>query len=98
MHRILGDLDTYTPLISDPKVEYRKELEVLVQRGFEQGILNKKEKLYLVLKAPRTPVIYYLPKIHKHPTCPPGTPQLLVTLILSHPGWAGMLISFSSHW
>lgn len=62
------------PLRSDPKVQYKKELEVLVQRGFEQGILNSKEKLHLVPKAPPTLMIYYLPKIHKHPTCPLGHP------------------------
>lgn len=43
MHRILGDVDTYTPLRSDPKVRYKKELEVLVQKGFELSVLKKKE-------------------------------------------------------
>lgn len=74
MSKILGDRDTYTPLRSDPKAQYKRELEAIVQYGFDQGILNSKEKPYLVPKAPRTPVIYYLPKIHKHPTCPPGRP------------------------
>lgn len=71
MSRILGDRDTYRPLLSDPKAKYRLALESLVQRGFEQGILNHTLPL-----APSAPIIYYLPKIHKHPTCPPGHPVI----------------------
>lgn len=74
MYRIVGDIETYTPLSRDPVVKYKKELESIVNRGFHKGILNEKEKLFLVPSAPRTPVIYYLPKIHKSQTCPPGRP------------------------
>lgn len=70
MYRILNDRDTYTLLLSDPKNKYLKELEAIVARGSQVGILNKKESLYLVSRAPRTPTIYYLPKIHKNPVCP----------------------------
>lgn len=89
MYRILGDQDTYTPLRSDPKVQYKKELEALIQSGFEQGILNN-EKLYLGPKAPRTPVIYYLPKIHKHPTCPPGCPIVSGIDSITNPWWVSI--------
>lgn len=71
MYKILNDRDTYTLLKSDPKIPYQRELVKIIDREFSQGIINKKEKLYLIPKAPRTPVIYYLQKIHKHPACPP---------------------------
>lgn len=70
MHRIVDDSETYTPLNRDPVGKYKKDLEIIVDRGFHSGILNKKEKLFLLPSAPRTPVIYYLPKIHKNQTCP----------------------------
>lgn len=70
MYRIVGDCGTYTPLNRDPVVKYKKELEGIIDRRFKWGIINKKEKLFLVPSAPRTPMIYYLPKIHKNQTCP----------------------------
>lgn len=38
--------------------------------------MTKKEARYLVPEAPRLPVIYQLPKIHKNKHCPPGRPIL----------------------
>lgn len=46
----------------------------LIDDGFQLGILNKKEKAYLVPSVLRVPVIYYLPKIHKNLSKPPGRP------------------------
>ena len=74
MNNILGDHNTYSILQSDPKNIYKRELEILVTRGFYEGILTSKERLYLIPVAPRTPTIYYLPKLHKDPVCPPGRP------------------------
>lgn len=39
-----------------------------------QGILNKEESAYLIPTAPRVPVLYSLPKIHKSVSKPPGCP------------------------
>lgn len=74
LDRILGDRATYTPLKSDPRIKYRKELERIVDHGFELGIINKKEKLFLIPASSRIPIIYYLPKIHKDPVHPPRRP------------------------
>lgn len=74
MYRILGDTDTYTLLPSDPRVQYLTELNTIVQRGLYESILDKKEKQYLIPSAPRTPIVYYLPKLHKNLNCPPGHP------------------------
>lgn len=74
MHKIVDDTSTYTLLPNDPKNKFKRNLEVLVERGVFEGILSLKEKLFLIPKAPRTPTIYYLPKLHKDPVCPSGRP------------------------
>lgn len=74
MTRLISNNQTYTPLASNPTIRYKKELLSLVDRAFQSGIINKKEKAYLIPSAPRIPVIYYLPKIHKSLTKPPGHP------------------------
>lgn len=74
MHRLVDDTETYTVLQRDPLVRYKKELESIVEVGFRRGILNDKERRFLVPSAPCTPVIYYLPKVHKDPVCPRDVP------------------------
>ena len=74
MHRIVSDSDTYTRLPLNPENRYKKSLVKLVNKGFRLNILNKKEKAFLVPKAPRVPIMYYLPKVNKDPVCPPGRP------------------------
>lgn len=74
MNRLLSDITTYTKLANNPTVKFKKELKSLINEGFSLGILNKKEKTHLLPSAPRIPVIYYLPKVHKSTTNPPGRP------------------------
>lgn len=74
MSRIVSDTDTYTPLLMDPANKFKRELKDLVEKGFDMGILNKKEKEHLVPLAPRLPIIYSLPKVHKTLSNPPGRP------------------------
>lgn len=74
MKRILSDTDTYLPLPHDPTVRYNRELQKLIEKGFNEQLINKKEKAFLVPMAPRIPVIYFLPKIHKSLVNPPGRP------------------------
>lgn len=74
MTRILSDTNTYTQLLMDPTIKFKRELKDLVEKGFDMGILNKKEKEHLVPLAPRLPVIYSLPKVHKTLFNPPGRP------------------------
>lgn len=73
MNRLIWSLYIY-PLASNPTVRFRKQLSNLIDYGFEQGILNKKEKAHLIPTITKVPVIYYLPKIHKNPIQPPGHP------------------------
>lgn len=67
MYRILSDQDTYTEIPMNPTNRFKKDLVALVNRGYDRQILNKKEKAFLIPTAPRIPIIYQLPKIHKDP-------------------------------
>lgn len=44
----------------------------MIKEAQENGILKKKEAKYLIPEAPRVPIIYQLPKIHKNINNPPG--------------------------
>lgn len=72
MSRILNYLNTYRPLPKDPTLDFKKVLVGLVNRGFQLGILDKKEKEYLVPLASHIPIMYYLPKVHKNAIQSPG--------------------------
>ena len=74
LNKIVSDQNTYVPLIGNPIIQYRRTLEELIHKGGRLGILNEKEQLFLIPKAPRIPILYCLPKIHKSLTCPPGRP------------------------
>lgn len=74
MSRLLSDRSTYLPLKGNPTASYKKELVLLVEEGLRKRVISKNEKAFLIPVAPRVPVIYYLPKVHKDPVCPPGRP------------------------
>lgn len=44
MERLLSDSDTYQPLGSNPTSKYKKELAVIIERGYQKGITIKKRK------------------------------------------------------
>lgn len=48
MNIILSDKDTYFPLGSNPNQKYKRELRVIIDEGFNKGIVNKKERFYLI--------------------------------------------------
>lgn len=54
--------------------EYKNELQVLIKQSKNNGVLNKKESLYLDPSTCRRPIIYFLPKVHKNAQNPPGRP------------------------
>lgn len=72
MRNLLSDRHTYKILKKDPTDQYKKLLNQLVQEGFRKGLINEKEKDFLIPLALRIPIIYYLPKVHKDPLKPPG--------------------------
>lgn len=72
VYDVENDRDIYIPLLNNPVIKYKHALKSLVEKGVKSCILNEKESLFLIPKAPRVPVLYCLPKIHKSLTCPPG--------------------------
>lgn len=74
MENLLSDSNTYSILTKDPMLEFKGDLHLLVERGKHVGVLSVKEALYLDPLFCRTPIIYYLPKIHKNSVNPPGRP------------------------
>lgn len=74
MYKILSDQDTYREIPNNPTSKFKRELTNLITKGFDSLILNHNEKSFLIPLAPRIPIIYYLPKIHKEPLHPPGRP------------------------
>lgn len=52
MKKIILDADTYIPLHNDPTGKYKKELEKVIEMGFNDHLIIKKERAYLVPMAP----------------------------------------------
>lgn len=76
MTKILSNAATYryVKLSKNPTVDFKKSLADLIDMGAQLGILDKKEKTFLVPFAPQIAVMYYLPKVHKDAHHPPGRP------------------------
>lgn len=72
MNRTLSDVDTYIPLSHDIIFKYKKELTALVDAGFRNKLLNKKERNFLIPLAPQKSIIYFLRKVHKSLVNPTG--------------------------
>lgn len=74
MENLLGDRNTYRVLTKDPMLQFKDELHSFIERGIHVGVLNKKEENYLEPLFCSTPIVYFLPKIHKDCVNPPGKP------------------------
>lgn len=61
-------------LLDNGTFEIFNKLKRLIEKGYKEGIIDKKEKIFLVPLAPRVPTIYYLPKVHKCLEKPPVRP------------------------
>lgn len=74
LNRLVYDAETHEKLGGNPTNKFKAKLRRLIKNAQDEGILTKNETRYLVPDAPRVPVIYQLPKIHKNPAKPPGRP------------------------
>ncbi|CAJ0918791.1 unnamed protein product, partial [Ranitomeya imitator] len=75
----LSDSDTYEPISHNPTFEIGKEIKDLVTYYTTMGTIDTKLGEFLIKQHPVTPVFYTLPKIHKHPSKPPGRPIVAST-------------------
>ncbi|CAJ0933296.1 unnamed protein product [Ranitomeya imitator] len=81
----LNDSDTYHPISHNPTLEISKEIKDLVSYYTSKGIIDTKLGEFLIKQYPVIPVFYTLPKIHKHPSKPPGRPIVASTESLLSP-------------
>uniref|UniRef100_A0A803JHQ6 Reverse transcriptase domain-containing protein n=1 Tax=Xenopus tropicalis TaxID=8364 RepID=A0A803JHQ6_XENTR len=72
--RILGDLDTYERLLTDPTTKFISELDLLLSDAKKLGTISDKVYNFLFSHHPRIALYYHLPKVHKNPLVPPGRP------------------------
>uniref|UniRef100_A0A8C5LNH5 Reverse transcriptase domain-containing protein n=1 Tax=Leptobrachium leishanense TaxID=445787 RepID=A0A8C5LNH5_9ANUR len=73
-NRILSDENTYKKLNKNPGKDIQDKFAQYLEEGHTLGILNDQEFKYLKIEHPKTPVFYFLPKIHKDLLKPPGRP------------------------
>lgn len=69
-YNILG----YRVLEEDPLPLFKKKMISLISKAYDQQILTKQEKYFILIESPSTPFFYFLPKLHKNPLKPPGRP------------------------
>lgn len=72
--RLLSDANTYQILPSDPTSQFSLEANILIQKVLDDEIVSKMEASFLKKSFYKIPYFYYLPKIHKDLTNPPGRP------------------------
>lgn len=74
--RQLANATHYCALTSDTLPSILRQIQDVTNQALLSDIIAKKEHAFLNNPHPRTPVIYILPKVHKHITEPPGRPKV----------------------
>jgi len=72
--RQLNNGQAYMRLPNNPTVAHHNEITKVVDQLLHKGEIDRKCADYLVIKEPRTPQFYLLPKVHKGIIPPPGRP------------------------
>ena len=72
--RQLKDTQTYQSLDHNPTKDFQKEIDETLTNLVEKGEISTKVQKMLSNNNPKTPNIYFLPKIHKNTRPPPGRP------------------------
>lgn len=74
IERQLSDTEVYKVLPGDPKWEFERNIQQIVLNAKDDGLIDESLSHYLIIKHPKTPALYVLPKIHKTLINPPGRP------------------------
>lgn len=72
--RQLSDTEVYKELPGDPKWDFERCIKLLVDKAVQDGIIDHSLGQFILVKHPKTPMLYILPKIHKTLIDPPGRP------------------------
>lgn len=70
----LIDGDVYRLLSCDPKWYFSKKIQLIVDCGFNDVLIDSSLKDFLIIKYTKVPALYLLPKIHKSLINSPGRP------------------------
>lgn len=73
-NRLLSDNKYYKLLTNDPSTKFSDEYHRLINDAYSTNILSKNEYKFLTIENPVMSIFYFLPKIHKNLTNPPGRP------------------------
>lgn len=68
----MDNLEYYAKLKKNPTKEFKKNWDEQLSEWQDINLLDEDEVKYLRTEFPITATIYFLPKIHKHATKPPG--------------------------
>ena len=64
----LSDTTIYSPIEEDPTAQLGLAINKFVDRLYSKGVIDDITKRFLTFdEAPRTQLLYFLKKIHKHP-------------------------------
>jgi hypothetical protein len=73
-HRQLSDTKAYRVLESDPTEQFRREINNVIEEMYQSGEIDERVRQYLIEPTSKAARLYFLPKIHKGITPPPGRP------------------------
>uniref|UniRef100_A0A803JTX1 Reverse transcriptase domain-containing protein n=1 Tax=Xenopus tropicalis TaxID=8364 RepID=A0A803JTX1_XENTR len=68
----LSDPLVYEKLMGDPTSRFKLKLDTALEQAMIAGWINETCRGFLTTQAPKCPIIYTLPKVHKDPVTPPG--------------------------
>lgn len=75
---ILKDTDYY------PRLLFKRKFNYFINEAYDQQILTKNERDFILIESPATPYLYFLPKLHKNPLRPPCRPNRDMLLLSLH--------------
>lgn len=70
----LTDETVYQKLTSDPTMQFKEQLDKVIEEAYDVGLIDSDIKNVLIKDNPRTPILYLVPKVHKSLQSPPGRP------------------------
>ncbi|XP_056416058.1 uncharacterized protein LOC130357391 [Hyla sarda] len=86
--RQLRDNTCYKKLSFNPLISFKNSLEIILERAEADSTISLELHRALSVSHPKIPTLYLLPKVHKHPTRPPGRPIISdVTLTRDQEGF-----------
>jgi hypothetical protein len=73
-YKQLSDDKAYKILDKDPTEDFRREINNLIEEIYQSGEIDERVRDYLIEPTSKAARLYFLPKIHKGISPPPGRP------------------------